>query len=160
MAFVLLVISVITALAGIVFGILVARRAAYERVLKALDYVVATAAASARHRFGSRALLLEYDTPEDEDQALTVEQLFLLLWAARQVYAVWRSLGPKVLSRGPRTLLEDSLRDWVLYMTAVAPQTAKTRLDRVAESIGALLDDNDRLPVTLLANEWKLGRAS
>lgn len=95
-------LSVVTGAAGILVAVFVARRAAYERVLKALDYVTSSSAAAARHSFGTTAIALEgtEGLSVGEDR-ITVGQLFSLLWVARQVYAVWRSLGPEVPWRGP-----------------------------------------------------------
>jgi len=150
-------LSAITGAAGILVAIFVARRAAYERVLKALDYVTSSQAATARHTFGTTAIALESpDGLSVGDERLTVEQLFALLWVARQVYAVWRSLGPEVPWRGPHQLLKDSLADWLRYMVDAPSDESVSRLERVAAAIGARLDETDRLPVTRLAKEWGL----
>ena len=81
-------ISVIALLVGAAFSALAARRAAYERVMQALDFVSDGTVAKARHHLG--ALVYDYPvelatgdrilTDSSEVRSARVEDLFTILW--------------------------------------------------------------------------------
>lgn len=158
-------ISAIALLVGAAFSALAARRAAYERVMKVLDFVSEGTVARARHYVGA----VVYDYPKQlaageripfsnaEERSARVEDLFTILWAARRIEATRRSLGPEWGHRGPHRLLRDSVEKWVDWWIDIPPETdGRMRIEQVGLCLGATLDRADDLDglITLRAN-WR-----
>ncbi|WP_454194965.1 hypothetical protein [Nocardia sp. Marseille-Q1738] len=106
------------ALAAVIFGWLTVLRAQYERVLNVVDYISSDRVAEARHQLGS----VIYDRGgivTSRQRRETLENLFVVLWAARRV-AVVRETLPRIARNnspwsGPHRLLRKSTEDWVKF---------------------------------------------
>ena len=166
----MILISAVVAVAAIVvsasLAALNARRAAYERVMDALDYVSQGAVAAARHKLGTvvydhnddvlHRRLISYPPQERSDR---IENLFSVLWAATRLDAVRVSLGRRSFgSFGPHYLLEQSLSSWVKYWMQPEPDArGKNRISRiiaVAECLGARLDVDDMRSLNGREQNW------
>lgn len=170
-------VSIAAVFVTAILGALVARRAAYDRVLAALDLIGQGDAAKARHRLGT--LTFRYHSelaagarfPLDEDVCeQRIEDVFTILSTAIRLDAVRRSVGPrwpfgdtdshlrKPLpgARGPHLLLVDSARNWVDYW--VRPVSSAgfelTLLAAIATGLGAELDDDDDRSLDHLRQAW------
>jgi hypothetical protein len=162
-AFLTICASVAALLIGAMFSALATRRAAYERVMRAVDLVSDGSVASARHKLGA----LVYDYPEeitsgtpilvdDKDvRSQRVADLFTILWAARRLEATRRSLGPERVVGGPHRLLRDSVASWVEWW--VAPdKNGRVRVRAVAECLEASVSEEDDLNgLTTLHRRWR-----
>ena len=155
-----------------ILGTLTARRAAYDRVIRALDLISDGDIAKARHRIG--ALFYEHREEIKSGQALglpsdevsdCIEDVFTLLWAARRLNAIRVSLGPRWPGspttrpmpgvKGPALLLEASARSWIAFWVEPLSDVHRTgRLHALAKSLGAHIDDDDLEPLTELAATW------
>lgn len=165
-------ISLIALLVGASFSVLAARRAAYERVMQALDFVSDGTVAKARHHLG--ALVYEYpDQLVAGDEILTsrsdsdhrsarIEDLFTILWAARRLEATRRSLGATWAHRGPCELLRDSVAKWVQWWVEELPGSDDTmRIERVAICLQATVDRGDDLDgLITLRDTWDVPRSA
>lgn len=163
--FLTLSISLIALLVGAAFSALAARRAAYERVMRVLDFVSEGAAARARHCVGA----LVFDYPEQlasgeripfsttGERSARIEDLFAILWAARRIEATRRSLGWEWAHRGPHELLKESVEKWVEWWVHVPPGTdGKMRIEQVGLCLDASLDRADDLDGLLtLRDKWR-----
>ena len=170
-------VSIAAVLVTAILGALVARRAAYDRVLAALDLVGQGEAAKARHRLGT--LTFRYHAefavgarfPLDEiDNDQLIEDVFTILSTAIRLDAVRRSIGPRWSfgaadnhlrqplpgARGPHRLLVDSAWNWVDYWVRPAPSgdSETTLLAAIATSLGAELDDDDDRSLDHLRRAW------
>lgn len=157
-------ISVIALAVGAVFSALAARRAAYERVMRAVDFVSDGTVAKARHRVG--ALVYEYPDQlasgeriscgSTEERSACIEDLFTILWAARRIEATRRSLGYEWAHRGPHELLRDSVKKWVDWWVQVPLGTSdRMRIEQVGLCLEATLDRADDLDgLITLRDRW------
>lgn len=159
-----LFISVIALAVGAVFSALAARRAAYERVMRAVDFVSDGTVAKARHRVGA----LVYEYPDQlasgecipfesaEERSARIEDLFTVLWAARRIEATRRSLGYEWAHRGPHELLRDSVKKWVDWWVQVPLGTNnRMRIEQVGLCLEATLDRADDLDgLITLRDRW------
>lgn len=164
-------LSTLALLVGTVFSALAARRAGYERVMKALDFVSEGTVAKARHRLGavvyqyadelaSGGLISSADL-DAEVRSSRVEDLFTILWAARRVEATRRSLGSEWAARGPHRLLRDSVAKWVQWWVEEEPDAGdRMRIEAVATWLDATVDRDDDLDgLITLRDAWKVPRS-
>jgi hypothetical protein len=171
MTLVSIVIAVATVLLSTVLAALSARRAAYDRVTEAVAFVSEGSVASARHEIGA----LMYDEFRDDflngrpvlqgpgdraTRSTRIDDLFSILWAATRLNAVRESLGPTWLAPGPHRLLRRSLAPWVRYWVRpdpeMAPDAVRTRVNAVAVSLGARLDEDDLVGLRELERHWSV----
>lgn len=170
-------VSIAAVFVTAILGALVARRAAYDRVLAAIDLIGQGDAAKARHRLGT--LTFRYHAeflagarfPLDEaDIDQRIEDVFTILSTAIRLDAVRRSVGPRwpvgtannhlrqplLGARGPHRLLVDSARNWVDYWVRPVPSSGSetTLLAAIATGLGAELDDDDARSLDHLRRAW------
>lgn len=132
-------VSAIAAIAAIVFGWLTVIRSQYERVLSVIDHIATDRVAEARHQLGS--VIHGQDGRVSPDQVhTTVENLFIVLWAMRRIWAVRETL-PRIARNnrpwsGPHRLLRNSTEDWVKYWIG--------HYERVAKETAADTEGSDR----------------
>jgi hypothetical protein len=161
----------------VVLGLLNARRAAYDRVIRALDLVSEGEVAKARHRVGA----VLYDYPNElaarvalplmaEDHSSRIEDLFTILWAATRLNAVRRSIGPRIPghrstgftrtpiwgARGPHKLLEQSAAGWVRFwmLRTRSGEADIPLIVAIAHTLGVQLDDDDTSGLKDLYVSW------
>lgn len=158
-----LAVTIAAVVVTAVFGGLTARRAAFDRVMNALDFISEGPVARARHRLGT--ILYEHSeevlrgallSGTDEERSERIEDLFIVLWAATRLEAVRRSLGHRRAAAGPHGLLEESTSNWVKYWMEPYQLNSRvsTRIDAVAQTIDATMDDDDTRAMTALYNRW------
>lgn len=163
-------LSCIALAVGAVFSALAARRAAYERVMSALDFISDGSVARARHRIGALVYDCQdqlaageaIDFPIPEERSARIEDLFTVLWAARRIEATRRSLGSERVNRGPHRLLEQSVRGWVVWWVQ-EPEGADgfMRIEQLGRCLDATLDRSDDLDGLLtLRDAWGSSRSA
>lgn len=170
-------VAVAAVFVSAVLGVLAARRAAYERVIEALDLIGGEVVARARHRVGTIA----FDHADElsqgscvslsvQDRSARIEDVFTILWAATRLNAVRRSLGPRwprrgaagvtrqpiLGARGPHRLLVDSSGDWMRYWLKQTAWGAEQLplIRAVAKAIDATLDEDDTVTLRELQRAW------
>jgi len=142
--------AALTTVLTAVVGIVTARRAAYDRVMKTLDFVSEGPVAKARHRIGG----LWCEPNKAADGWDPIEELFTILWAARRIDAVRQSLKWTSWAGGPKRLLRTSTRDWVDWWWQPIPDGTH-RICAVADMIpAAQVDAVDTTPMAALYEAW------
>ncbi len=142
----------ITAILSVTIGVVTARRAAYDRVMRTLDSISEGPVAKARHRIGG--VWFAGEVPEQQDGWDPVEDLFTVLWAARRIDAVRQSLRWTSWIGGPKRLLRTSTTAWVEWWWQPDPAGVR-RLHEVVQYIsGAEVDPVDTEPVERLYKAW------
>jgi hypothetical protein len=170
-------VAVAAVLVSVILGALGARRAAYERVIRALDLLSEGDVAKARHRLGSLVFAFDAELgegrllllPKDENDG-RIEDLFTILSAATRLDAIRLSLGPRWPrreakspvqrpipgARGPHRLLVESASNWVHFWVrpAVVDGRPMVQLEAIAHGLAASLDSDDMSALTRLKEAW------
>ena len=154
-------LSIAALLVTVIFSSVAARRAAYDRVLGAVDLIGHAEAGQARHQLGTLTFAYASDMESgrsfemsEVDRDHRIADLFTILTVAIRLNAVRSSLGP--LARGPQRLLVESAGNWVeFWVRQVTSGTATTtQLRAIADGLGAQLDDADQRALHKLRDAW------
>jgi hypothetical protein len=122
-----------SALVAAIIGIVVERRAAYDRVLNLIDYISSAEVASARDELGRIVAHPDRDSMLSAQDADYVDErirdLFVVLWAFQRIDATRKSLWRNWPLNGPHKLLQGCTEDWVKYWSGRNVEIVRSGLE-------------------------------